>query len=170
MMQFIFACNMLMHFHALHVSFLFFPVPCLLFWLCLSLISLSLSLSLSHLVSSLWHPKSLFLLKTQFVVVPLHLLFPQILFNFMMRRHVMTWHVMTSLRTFLTKRFIRNTNSFCLISQTLYLVLLALGDGLFYVRNPRGVPTCSYRSFTLICTPWIPLCLDLPRYSVIHIS
>ena len=49
------------------------------------------------------------------------------------------------MRTSITRRFIRNARSFYLTFQTLlYPVCLALGDGLLYLRNPRGVPTCSY--------------------------
>ena len=163
MMQFIFTRNMFMHFHALHVLFHFFLAPCLLLWLCFSL---SLSLSLSHLVSSSRHPKSLFLLKTRFVMVLPFLLFPLILFGSVMRRHIIT-----SLITFLNGRFIRNARLFCLIFQTLlYPVLLALEDGLLFVRNPRGFPTCSYRSFTPIWMPSIPLWLGLLQYSMVHVS
>ena len=60
--------------------------------------------------------------------------------------------------------------SFCLTFETLlYPMRLALGDGLLYVRNPRGVPTCSYRSFAPTCMPLIPLYLGLLRYSEVHI-
>ena len=44
MMHFSLARNMLMHYHALHVSFLFFPMPYLLLCLCVFLLSLSFSL------------------------------------------------------------------------------------------------------------------------------
>ena len=143
----------------MHYTFLF---PS---FLCLIVSVVFLFFFLSHLISLSWHLKILFLLKTRFVVVPLHLLFPLILFGSMIRRHVMT-----ALRTFMTGRFIRNARSFCLISQALlYPVLLALGDELLFVRNPRGVLACSYRSFTPICTPSIPLYLSLLRYSVVHV-
>ena len=148
----------------MHYTFFFFffsfLVPCLLLWLCFSL------LYLSRLVFFSWHLKSLFHLKTWFVVVLLLLLFLLSLFDSMIR-----WHEMTSLRTFLIGRFIQKAKSFCLISQTLlYLVRLALEDGLLYVRNPRGVPTCSYRSSTSTSTPSIPLYLGLLQYSVVHVS
>ena len=58
----------------MHCTFPFFSFMCLTF--CCNSLSLSLFLSLSRLVSSSWHPKSLFLLKTQFVMIPLHLLSP----------------------------------------------------------------------------------------------
>ena len=157
-----------MYYHALHVIFFFFLVPYVsIVTLSLSSsLSLSLSLSLSRLVSLSWHLKNLFLLKTRFVVVLLLFLFPLILFSFMMKRHVVT-----SLRTSLTRRFIRNARSFCLISRTLlYPVLLALGDELLFVRNPRGVPACSFRSFTPTCTPLIPSYQGLLQYFEVHVS
>ena len=99
-------------------------------------------------------------------MVPLNLLFPLILFSSTIRRHIMT-----SLRTFWTGRFIQNAKSFFQISQTLlYPVLLALGDGLLFMRNPQGVPTCSYKSFTPICMPSIPLYLSFLQYYVVHVS
>ena len=92
-------------------------------------------------------------------------LFPMISFSSMIRRHKMT-----SLITSLTRRFIWNAKSFCPTSQTLlYLVHLALGDGLLFVRNSRGVPTCSYRSSTSTCMPLIPLYLGLLQYFEVHI-
>ena len=119
MMQFSLERSMFMHYHALHVSFLSVPIH--------SFFYDSLSLSLS------WHPKSLFCLKTRFVMVLfLPFLFPLILFSFMIRRHEMT-----SLRTSLTGKFIQNAKSFCPISQTLlYSTRLALRDEFLYVRNP----------------------------------
>ena len=142
-------------FYCLHI---FFLLSCALkFLLCFCS-----SLCLSYLVSSSWHPKSLSLLKTRFVVVLHLLLFLLTLFGSVMRRHVLT-----SLRTFLTGQFIWNAMSFYLIFQTLlFPVLLALRDGFL---KTRGVPTCSYMVFILICTPSIPLCLGLVRYSVVHI-
>ena len=44
-------------------------------------------------------------------------------------------------------------------------MLLALEDGLFYVRNHHGVSTCSYRSFTPTYMPSIPLHHSLLWYS-----
>ena len=162
MMLFI-VCTSHVHAFSCISHFFSFLVPCLLLWLCFSL------LYLSRLVFFSWHLKSLFHLKTQFVVVLLLLLlllFLLSLFDSMIRRHEMT-----SLRTFLTRRFIQNAKSFCLISQTLlHLVHLALKDGLLYVRNPRGVPTCSYKSFTPTCTPSILLYLGLLQYSVVYVS
>ena len=71
---------------------------------------------------------------------------------------------------FMTEWFIPNARSFYLTFQTLlYLVRSALGDGFLYVRNPRDVPTCSYRSFTPTCTQSIPLYLGLLWNSELHI-
>ena len=52
----------------------------------------------------------------------------------------------------------------------LYLVHLAFGDGLLFVKNLHGVPTCSYRSFTPTCMSSIPLYLGLLWYSKVHAS
>ena len=55
----------------------------------------------------------------------------------------------TSMRTSLTRRFIWNTRSFCLIFQTLiYPVHLALEIRLLYVRYPKVVPVCSFKNST----------------------
>ena len=123
-----------MHYHSLHiVLFLLSYASC-----SCCVLYFSLSLSLSHLASSSWYLESLFLRRTRYdIVVPLPLLLlPSLLimFGFVMRRQEMT-----SLRTFLTEQFIQNARSFCLTFQTLlYLVCLALKDGLLYVRNSRG--------------------------------
>ena len=145
----------------MHCMFFFLLSYALKFLLCFCS-----SFCLSLLVSSSWNPKSMFLLKTQFIMVLYLHLFLLIPFGSVMRRHEMT-----SSRTFLIGRFIRNARSFCLIFQTLlYPVRLALRYGFLYVRNSRGVLTCSYRSFTPICMPLIPLSLNLLRYSEVHIS
>ena len=86
----------------MHCMFFFLLSRALKFLLCFCY-----SLCLSRLVSSSWHPKSLFLLKSRFVVVLLLRLVLLSLFGSVMRRHEMT-----SLRTFLTRRFIRNARSF----------------------------------------------------------
>ena len=71
-----------------------------------------------------------------------------------------------SLRTFVIGRFIRNARSFYLISQTLlFPICIALGVGNLSMRNPWGVPVCSYRSSTPTCMPSIPLSLHLLQYS-----
>ena len=134
MMQiFFFVRHMFMHFHALHVFFL---------------LSCALNIFVVFLFLS-WHPKSLFLLKTQFIMVLLILLFLLILSSFVMRRHEMTF-----IRTFLIGQFIQKARSFCLIFYTLlYPMCLVLKDGLPFMSSPRGVSTCSYRSFTPTCMP-----------------
>ena len=143
MMQFLFARHMFMHCMFIFPSFL-----CLKVFVLFLFFSLSLSLSLSLCTS--WHPKRLFLLKTRFM---------------------MRWHTMTFLRTFLIGQFIQNARSFYLIFQTLlYLVRLALGDGLLFLKNLHGVSMCTYRSFTPTCTSSIPLYLGLLWYSEVHAS
>ena len=127
----------------------------------LSFLSLSLSFSLLVMAPKKFVPSENRIRRGSFSSP-----FPLILFGSMMKRYIMT-----SLRTFLTGQFIQNARSFCLISQTLlHPILLALKDGLLFVRNPQGVPTCSYRSFTPICTPSIPLYLGLLRYFMVHVS
>ena len=115
---FFFARNMLMH------CTFFFLLSCalkFLLWLCFFLFYLSLSFSLLFMAPKKFVPSENPILHGSFSS-----LFPLILFVSMMKRHIMT-----SLRTFLTRWFIRNARSFCLISQTLlYPVLLALKDGL----------------------------------------
>ena len=131
MMLFMFARYMFMHFHALHIlipSFLHLNVSVVLLFF-------SLSLSFNLLVMA---PKKSVPSKN-----PIHhgssFSFPLTLSS-----SVMTRHVLSSRRTFLTRWFIRNARSFCLTFQTLfYLVLLALGDELLFVRNPQGVLMCS---------------------------
>ena len=92
--------------------------------------------------------------------------FPPFHVGFVMRRPIRT-----SLRTFLIVAFIRSTMWFCRILLTLlYPMSFTLGDGNLFVRYPWGVPSCSYRSFTLICTVSIPLYLSLQQYSEVHVS
>ena len=74
-------------------------------------------------------------------------------------------------RTFVTRQFIQNAKSFCLIFQThRFLVRLTLGVGNLSTRNPLGVLACLYRSSTPTCTPSIPLSLSLLQYFEEHIS
>ena len=78
---------------------------------------------------------------------------------------------MTSLRTSLTGRFIRNAKSLWLTFQTLlYPVGFAFRVGLLYVRYPKGVLMCSFKSFTPTCTPYVPPYLGLLQYFEVHIS
>ena len=52
----------------------------------------------------------------------------------------------------------------------LYLMSFTLGDENLFVRYPWGVPSCSYRSFTPICTISITKYLSLLWYSEVHVS
>ena len=68
----------------------------------------------------------------------------------------------TSLRTFRSVVFIQNARSSCQISLTLlYPKSFRLRDWSPSMGSPRGVRSCSFRSFTPTCTPSIPLCLSL---------
>ena len=126
------------------------------------------SLSLSR-INYAWHPSTNLLRLGTLFVLGHHLLlliFPLFKFGSVMRRPIRT-----SLRTFLIVAFIRSTIWFCQILPTLlYLMSFTLKDGNLFVRYPWGVPSCSYRSFTLICTVLIPLYLNLLRYSEVHVS
>ena len=157
-MQFLFARPMFMHCHTLLFLFLFLEP---FFFLLCFLFSFLLPL-----VSWLWHLKSLFPPRTQLDVMVLFL-FPLflILWGFVMKRPEMT-----SLRTSLTGWFIRNAKSLSLTFQTLlYPTGFVFRVGFLYVRYPKGVSVCSFRSFTPTCTPSIPLYLGLLRYSEVHI-
>ena len=80
-------------------------------------------------------------------------------------------HIRTSLRTFLNVAFIWSAMWFCrTFSTLLYPMSFTLGDGNLFVRYLWGVPSCSYKSFTPICTVSIPLYLNLLWYSEVHIS
>ena len=62
------------------------------------------------------------------------------------------------MRTLVTRRFIRNTKSFCLTFQTcLFPKRLALRVGNLFTRNPRGVSVCLYWSSTTTYKPSIAL-------------
>ena len=102
--------HMLMHFHALHFSFSLSWASSLL--CCFSSFS-------SLLVFWLWHPRNLHLWITRSLIVVLHLLllFPLLLIEF---DFVMWTPKRILLRTSVTRRFIQNAKSFCLIFQTLF--------------------------------------------------
>ena len=121
------------------------------------------------LVSCLWHPRNLSLLRTRSHVV---VSFPLLLPSFLILLGSVMWRSnRTSMRTFLTRWLIQNARSFCLIFQTLlFSMSLALEVGLLYVKYPRGVLVCSYRNSTPIYMPSIPMCLGLLWYSKAHIS
>ena len=158
-------CNLFLHIicscNAMHCTSLFF-----LSWSFLSYCVFCF-LFFSLLVSWLWHPKSLFLPRTQLdVVVLLHLLFLSlILLSSMMQNPKRI-----SLRISMTGWFIQNARSFCLTFQKLlFQVHLALEFWNLYVRNPWGVPVCLSRSSTPTCMPALPLCLGLLQYFEVHV-
>ena len=77
----------------------------------------------------------------------------------------------TSLRTSRPVEFIWNARSFCWILPTLLsLKSFRPKIGNLWLRDPRGVPSCLYRSFTLIYMALIPLCLNLLPHSEVHVS
>ena len=121
----------------------------------------SLSLSLSNR-TSLWHPnrENPFQLRNLFKVLgyPLRLF---LLFD-LTSSSVMRRPKRTFLRTSRLVAFIWNTGSFYRIFSTLcYPMSFELGDGNLYMRDPCVVPSCLYKSSTLIYTTSIPLCLNL---------
>ena len=149
MMFLIFAHHMVMHLSRI-CSFFFFSILnlcCVFFSFLLfsSLLSLSLSLSLSLLDrTSLWHPnrENPLRLRTLFKV-PSH---PLRLF-FLFR--------LTSLRTSRPVAFILNAKLFYRISLTLrYPMSFKFGDGNLYGKNLCAVPSCLYRSSTLLGHMW----------------
>ena len=153
MMQFIFACKMLMHSHALFFSFL-------LYWACVLV-----CFCLFSIVSLLWHPKSLFLLRIQsHIMVFLLFLFPLEICSVIQNpKRILR-------KNFVTGQFIRNASLFCLIFQTHhYPVCLILEVRSLSTRNPLDVPACLYRSSIPTYMLLIPLFLTLLRYSKEHI-
>lgn len=148
----------------MHCSFFFYLFPKHIFC-CVSF------LFLSFLSFWLWHPKSLFLPRTRSLVVVLLLLL--LLFPlFLVEIGSMIQNPKRILRrTLMTGWFTCNAMSFYLIFQTLlYPKHLALGVANLFVRNPRGVPACLYRSSTPTYMLLIPLFLSLLRYSEEHVS
>ena len=136
---------------------------------CDCVLFLSLIPSLSQ-IDCAWCPSAnLIWLRTLFVLgLPCLLIFPVPLFtfNFTMRRPIRT-----SLRTFLNVVFIWSAMWFYRTLPTLlYPMSFTLGDENLFVRYPWGVPSCSYRSFTPICTISITKYLSLLWYSEVHVS
>ena len=67
--------------------------------------------------------------------------------------------------------FIRNAKLSCRTLPTLLSSLsFKLGVGNLFLRDPWGVPSCLYRSFTPIYTTSIPLYLSLLLHSEVHVS
>ena len=148
----------------MHCTSFFSSFMCLIF----CCVSLFLSFSLD-LVTFLWHLKSRFRPRTRSLVVVLLLLL--LLLLLIESGFVMRIPKKISLRNFMTERFIQNARSFGLIFQTLlFPVHLALEVGIIFVRNPRVVLVCSYKSSTPKCMPSIPLFLSLLRYSKEYVS
>ena len=140
-----FARNMFMHSHALF--FFFFSIPRHLFYY-ISFLLLSL------VVSLIWHLRSLFLEEPD----------------------ISSWFYDSNpkrilMGTSVTRWFTQNVMSLFFIFKTLlYPVCLALEVGNLYVRNPRGVLACLYRSSTPTYMLLIPLFLSLLRYLEEHVS
>ena len=104
------------------------------------------------------------------VMVPSHPLLLFLLFH-LISGFVMKRPRRTSLRTSRNVAFIRNAKLFYRILPTLLsLKSFKLGIGNLYLRNPRGVPSCLFKSFTPTYTTLIPLCLSLLLHSMIHVS
>ena len=154
---FIFACYMVMHFHAYVPSsfYICYIVSCWCFSNCLSL-SLPLSLFLTLVAS--WHlnvnpfcPGTLFVLGH--LLLLLHLTPLHLMSNSMIKRPNQT-----SRRTFHNVAFIRNAKSFCQIFLTLtYPLSSIVGVGSHYVAFRSRAFPWSYRSSTPICTDLITL-------------
>ena len=154
---FIFACYMVMHFHAYVPSsfYICYIKSCWCFSNCLSLSpSLSLFLMLVaswHLNVNPFHPETLFVsrhLLLLLLLTPLPLTYSSV-----MRRP--NW---TSRRTFHDKAFIQNAKSSCQISLTLtYPLSSTVGVGSHFVVSRSHALPWSYRNSTPICTDSITL-------------
>ena len=120
-------------------------------------------------IDCVWHlSANLLWLRTLLVPSLLLLILPFPLFTF---GFVMGRLNRTSLRTFRNVAFIWSVMLSCRTFLTLfYPVSFGLEDEILYVRNPWGVLSCLYRSFTPIYTVSIPLYLCLPRNFEVHVS
>ena len=150
-------------FHAYVLSFLPFLSMC-----CVSFCSLSLSLSLSLRQIVLLHPNNtnLLQLRTLFKVSGHPLLFPHLTSGFVIRRPRRT-----SFRTSKNVAFIQNARLFCRILLTLLSSkLFGLEIENLYLRDPRGVLSCLFRSFTPTYTASISMCLSLLLHLKVHVS
>jgi len=142
-----------MHFSYIRFFFLFVVIYCDVF-----------SLSL---IDCTWHPKHVSPLQLgTLLVLGLLLLLLLILSPLFTLGSMMGRPKRTSWRTFRKVAFIQSAMLFCWT----FLTLLSpssfeLGVGNLFVRDPWGVPSCLYRSFTPIHTVSIPLYLSLPRHS-----
>ena len=127
--------------------------------------SLSHSLSLSRIVC-VWHLGAKLLCPETLYVLWHHLLILLLfLSGFVMRRPVRN-----SWRTSPNVAFIWNATRFYrTFPILLYPLSFRSGVRNLHVRYPWVVPPWSYRSFTLICTVLILLCLDLLLRFKVHV-
>ena len=158
------------HAHALFMhTYLFFLIFGTLCWwcfsVCLPFLSLSLSLSLSHIVRA-WHPSTKLLCPRTLSFLGHHVL---ILLLFL-SGSAMWRPVKTSLRTSPNMAFIQNAMWFYrTFPILLYLLSFTVGVRNLYGRYLWVVPSWPYRSFTLICLVLILLCLDLLLLFEVHV-
>ena len=159
MMQLIFSKS---HVHASFIhTYSFIPFSRL--WLCY--VS-SLSLSLSQ-IDCAWHLSANPLQLGTLLVLSLFLLIHP-LFTF---GSVMVRPSKTSLRTFKDVALIQSIMLFFRTFLTLlYPMSFGLKDENLFMRYPWGALSCLYRSFNPIYMVSIPLFLNLPRHSEVHIS
>ena len=151
-----FSCHMFMHFSCISLSFLSYS----------KLMSLFLSLSVRQ--TALWHPNSVnpFRIGTLFKVPGHPFLFPLFTSGSVMRRPKRT-----SLWTSKFVAFIQNARLFCRILLTLLSSkLFGLEIENLYLRDPRGVLSCLFRSFTPTYTASISMCLSLLLHLKVHVS
>ena len=77
----------------------------------------------------------------------------------------------TSWRTSRNVAFIRNARLSCrILSTILFMLSFKLGPRNLYLRDPLGVLSCLYKSFTPIYTVSIPLYLSLLLHLEVHVS
>ena len=135
-----------MHFHAYVLYILYI----LIYWLCLVLFCVSLSLSLSffrlvalwHLNKNLLRPGTFFVLGHPLFLIPLFLMFGSVMIKL----------DRTFQRTFLDEIFIRNANSFFWTFLTLtYPLSFTVGVRSHYVTSQSLVHPYLFRSSTPTC-------------------
>jgi len=151
-----FSCHMFMHFSCISLSFLSYS----------KLMSLFLSFSVRQ--TALWHPNSVNPLRigTLFKVPGHPFLFPLFTSGSVMRRPKRT-----SLWTSKFVAFIQNARLFCRTLPTLLTPKsLILGVGNLYLRDPWGILSCLYKSFTPKYTASISMCLSLLLHSEVRVS
>ena len=149
------------YFHAYILLFSFFELCCD----CV----LSFLLPFFLRIDCAWYPSvNLLRLRTLFMILGLLVLL--ILSLIFLSGSVVRRLIRTSWRTSSNAVFIRNAKSFCLICSTLlYSVSFRFKDGNLFVRYPRGVLSCIFKSSTPIYRVSIPLCLDSPWCFKVHV-